>query len=83
ECTINLEDVQLQLRLPVDGSALTGSVQSADWGVLANLVGGLPCWQHCTGRYVGRWHQIKPKSEVAYHYYNHGLSFTFHFYVLE
>ncbi|MBA0696195.1 hypothetical protein Goari_002770 [Gossypium aridum] len=31
ECTITLEDVQLQLRLPVDGSALTRSVQSADW----------------------------------------------------
>ncbi|MFQ6655716.1 hypothetical protein Gotur_026145 [Gossypium turneri] len=32
ECTITLEDVQLQLRLPVDGSVFTGSVQSADWG---------------------------------------------------
>ncbi|MBA0869395.1 hypothetical protein Goshw_027702, partial [Gossypium schwendimanii] len=30
ECTITLEDVQLQLRLPMDGSVLTGSVQSAD-----------------------------------------------------
>ncbi|MFQ6637183.1 hypothetical protein Gotur_013120 [Gossypium turneri] len=28
ECTITLEDVQLQLRLLVDGSALTKSVQS-------------------------------------------------------
>ncbi|MFQ6670017.1 hypothetical protein Gotur_035050 [Gossypium turneri] len=28
ECTITLEDMQLQLRLPVDGSLLTGSVQS-------------------------------------------------------
>ncbi|MFQ6631095.1 hypothetical protein Gotur_009966 [Gossypium turneri] len=28
ECTITLEDVQLQLGLPVDGSALTGFVQS-------------------------------------------------------
>ncbi|MFQ6657344.1 hypothetical protein Gotur_027067, partial [Gossypium turneri] len=26
ECTITLEDVQLQLRLPVDGSALTGGI---------------------------------------------------------
>ncbi|KAG8493325.1 hypothetical protein CXB51_010703 [Gossypium anomalum] len=34
ECTITLEDVQLQLRLPVDGSALTGSVQSTDWGAI-------------------------------------------------
>ncbi|MFQ6670016.1 hypothetical protein Gotur_035050 [Gossypium turneri] len=32
ECTITLEDMQLQLRLPVDGSLLTGSVQSTDWG---------------------------------------------------
>ncbi|MFQ6649445.1 hypothetical protein Gotur_022945, partial [Gossypium turneri] len=28
ECTITLEDVQLQLGLPVDGSVLTGSAQS-------------------------------------------------------
>ncbi|MBA0634568.1 hypothetical protein Godav_024507 [Gossypium davidsonii] len=34
ECTITLKDVQLQLRLPVDGSILTGSVQSADWGAI-------------------------------------------------
>ncbi|MBA0830010.1 hypothetical protein Goarm_014564 [Gossypium armourianum] len=39
--------------------------------------------QHYTGRCVGRHHQIKPKSEVPYHYYNHGLGLTFHFYVLE
>ncbi|MBA0764715.1 hypothetical protein Gotri_014015 [Gossypium trilobum] len=32
-CTITLEDVQLQLGLPVDDSALTGFVQSTDWGV--------------------------------------------------
>ncbi|KAG8491259.1 hypothetical protein CXB51_014433 [Gossypium anomalum] len=50
---------------------------------LTNLVRGLPCWQHCTGRCAGRRDQIKPKSEVAYHYYNHGLDFAFHFYVLE
>ncbi|MBA0724934.1 hypothetical protein Golax_021573, partial [Gossypium laxum] len=50
---------------------------------LVNLVGGLPCWQHCTGRCTGQRHQIKPKSYVAYHYYNHGLGFAFHFYVLE
>ncbi|MBA0858665.1 hypothetical protein Goshw_029526 [Gossypium schwendimanii] len=30
-----------------------------------------------------RRNQIKPKSEVAYHYNNHGLSFTFYFYVIE
>ncbi|MFQ6649245.1 hypothetical protein Gotur_023474 [Gossypium turneri] len=49
ECTITLEDVQLQLGLPVDRSALTGSVQSADWGavcydllgaILGNIYGG-------------------------------------------
>ncbi|MBA0729768.1 hypothetical protein Golax_022873, partial [Gossypium laxum] len=34
ECTITLEDVQLQLGLPVNGSALIGSVQSTDWGVV-------------------------------------------------
>ncbi|MBA0660125.1 hypothetical protein Goklo_012177 [Gossypium klotzschianum] len=30
ECTITLEDVQLQLGLPVDRSVLTRSAQSAD-----------------------------------------------------
>ncbi|MFQ6638202.1 hypothetical protein Gotur_012530 [Gossypium turneri] len=49
ECTITLKDVQLQLRLPVDESALIGSVQSADWGavcynlldaILDNIYGG-------------------------------------------
>ncbi|KAK5832474.1 hypothetical protein PVK06_016276 [Gossypium arboreum] len=34
ECTITLEDVQLQLGLSVDGFARTGSVQSADWGAV-------------------------------------------------
>ncbi|MBA0700914.1 hypothetical protein Goari_021983 [Gossypium aridum] len=34
ECTITLEDVQLQLRLSVDGFALTESVQSVDWGAV-------------------------------------------------
>ncbi|MFQ6649814.1 hypothetical protein Gotur_022092 [Gossypium turneri] len=46
---------------------------------LANSIGGLTCCRHCAGRQ----NQIKPKSEVAYHYYNHELSFVFHFYVLE
>ncbi|MBA0566832.1 hypothetical protein Golob_011610 [Gossypium lobatum] len=32
--TITLEDVQLRLGLPMDGSVLTGSAQSADWGVI-------------------------------------------------
>ncbi|KAH1113724.1 hypothetical protein J1N35_007102, partial [Gossypium stocksii] len=43
ECTITLEDVQLQLGLPVDGSALTGFVQSADWGAVCyDLFGAIP-----------------------------------------
>ncbi|KAG8488602.1 hypothetical protein CXB51_016518 [Gossypium anomalum] len=37
ECTITLEDVHLQLGLPVDGDAVTGSVHSADWGA---IIGG-------------------------------------------
>ncbi|XP_012472417.1 protein MAIN-LIKE 2-like [Gossypium raimondii] len=43
ECTIILEDMQLQLGLPVDGSALIGSVQSADWGAIYyDLLGAIP-----------------------------------------
>ncbi|KAK5841932.1 hypothetical protein PVK06_004258 [Gossypium arboreum] len=34
ECAITLEDIPLQLGLPVDGSALTGFVQSIDWGAI-------------------------------------------------
>ncbi|KAH1114767.1 hypothetical protein J1N35_008145 [Gossypium stocksii] len=34
ECTITLDDVQLQLRLPVYGYAVTGSTQSTDWGAV-------------------------------------------------
>ncbi|KAK5785873.1 hypothetical protein PVK06_040494 [Gossypium arboreum] len=42
ECTITLEDVQLQLGLPVDGSTLTGFVQSADWGAICyDLLGAI------------------------------------------
>ncbi|MBA0753017.1 hypothetical protein Gogos_021016, partial [Gossypium gossypioides] len=42
ECTITLEDVQLQLGLPVDGSVLTGSVQFADWGAICyDLLGAI------------------------------------------
>ncbi|MBA0634123.1 hypothetical protein Godav_025204 [Gossypium davidsonii] len=49
ECIITSEDVQLQLRLLVEGSALTESVQSANWGaicydllgmILDNIYGG-------------------------------------------
>ncbi|MBA0633506.1 hypothetical protein Godav_005396, partial [Gossypium davidsonii] len=43
ECTITLEDINLQLRLPVDGYAVTGSVQSGDWGaVYYELLGAIP-----------------------------------------
>ncbi|MFQ6664682.1 hypothetical protein Gotur_031720, partial [Gossypium turneri] len=34
ECIITLEDVNLQLGLPVDGYPVTGSVQSSDWGAV-------------------------------------------------
>ncbi|MBA0796578.1 hypothetical protein Gohar_007340, partial [Gossypium harknessii] len=34
ERTITLEDVQFQLRLPVDVSALAGSIQSTNWGAV-------------------------------------------------
>ncbi|KAG8499777.1 hypothetical protein CXB51_006521 [Gossypium anomalum] len=43
ECTITLEDVNLQLGLPVDGDAVTGSVHSADWGAVCyELLGAIP-----------------------------------------
>ncbi|KAG8503497.1 hypothetical protein CXB51_001479 [Gossypium anomalum] len=43
ECTITLEDVQLQLGLPMDGAALTGSVQFADWEAICyDLLGAIP-----------------------------------------
>ncbi|MBA0752991.1 hypothetical protein Gogos_021167 [Gossypium gossypioides] len=43
ECTITLEDVQLQLGLPVDWSVLTGFAQSADWGAICyDLLGVIP-----------------------------------------
>ncbi|KAK5826294.1 hypothetical protein PVK06_021211 [Gossypium arboreum] len=42
ECTITLEDVQLQLGLQVDGYAVTGSTQSADWGPICyELLGAI------------------------------------------
>ncbi|XP_052885339.1 serine/threonine-protein phosphatase 7 long form homolog [Gossypium arboreum] len=42
ECTITLEDVQLQLGLPVDGFVLTESAQSADWGAICyDLLGAI------------------------------------------
>ncbi|MFQ6639388.1 hypothetical protein Gotur_016361 [Gossypium turneri] len=42
ECTITLEDVQLQLGLSMDGSALTESIQSIDWGAVCyNLLGAI------------------------------------------
>ncbi|KAH1046173.1 hypothetical protein J1N35_036957 [Gossypium stocksii] len=42
ECTITLEDVQLQLGLPVDGSVVTESAQFADWGAVCyDLLGAI------------------------------------------
>ncbi|MFQ6646274.1 hypothetical protein Gotur_018897 [Gossypium turneri] len=42
ECTITLEDIQLQLGLPVDGSVLTRSTLSADWEAICNgLLGAI------------------------------------------
>ncbi|MFQ6656770.1 hypothetical protein Gotur_026729, partial [Gossypium turneri] len=43
ECTITLEDVNLQLGLPVDGCPVTGSVQSGNWGAVCyELLGAIP-----------------------------------------
>ncbi|KAK5831519.1 hypothetical protein PVK06_015317 [Gossypium arboreum] len=43
ECTITLEDVELQLELPVDGYAVTGSAYSAAWGAVCyELLGAIP-----------------------------------------
>ncbi|KAK5812992.1 hypothetical protein PVK06_028438 [Gossypium arboreum] len=43
ECTITLEDVELQLGLLVDGYAITGSAYSADWGAICyELLGAIP-----------------------------------------
>ncbi|KAK5840111.1 hypothetical protein PVK06_008986 [Gossypium arboreum] len=43
DCTITLEVVQLQLGLLVDGSILTESFQSADWGAICyDLLGVIP-----------------------------------------
>ncbi|MBA0667479.1 hypothetical protein Goklo_000554 [Gossypium klotzschianum] len=42
ECTITLEDVNLQLGLPVDGYTVTESVQSSDWGAVCyELLGAI------------------------------------------
>ncbi|KAK5812747.1 hypothetical protein PVK06_028186 [Gossypium arboreum] len=43
ECTITLEDIQLQLGLPIDGYTVIGSTQSADWGAVCyELLGVIP-----------------------------------------
>ncbi len=43
EYTITLEDVNLQLGLPMDGYAVTGSIQSGDWvAVCYELLGAVP-----------------------------------------
>ncbi|MBA0615478.1 hypothetical protein Godav_015609 [Gossypium davidsonii] len=44
-----------------------------DFRAADELSWGSTVLQHCIGRCVGRHHQIKPKSEVPYHYYNHGV----------
>ncbi|KAH1122864.1 hypothetical protein J1N35_006024 [Gossypium stocksii] len=107
ECTIPLEDVQLQLGLSVDG--IKGGRIKIGWlrdtfpepdedsteleriryarayileiigGQPVNFAEGLPCWQDYTRRCAGRRYQIKPKSEVAYHYSNHRHGIGFHF----
>ncbi|MFQ6666110.1 hypothetical protein Gotur_032592 [Gossypium turneri] len=42
ECTITLEDVSLQLGLPVDGHSVTGSAQSSNWeAVCYELLGAI------------------------------------------
>ncbi|KAK5838998.1 hypothetical protein PVK06_007751 [Gossypium arboreum] len=42
-CIITLEDVHLQLGLPVDGYAVTGSASSTDWGAVCyELLGAIP-----------------------------------------
>ncbi|KAH1131536.1 hypothetical protein J1N35_002914 [Gossypium stocksii] len=42
-CTITLEYVHLQLGLPVDGYAVTGSASPTDWGAICNeLLGAIP-----------------------------------------
>ncbi|KAK5830829.1 hypothetical protein PVK06_014624 [Gossypium arboreum] len=42
ECIITLEDVHLQLGLPVDGYANTGSASSTDWGAVCyELLGAI------------------------------------------
>ncbi|MFQ6651284.1 hypothetical protein Gotur_023674, partial [Gossypium turneri] len=43
ECTVTLEEVNLQLGLPVDGYPVTGSAQSSDWpAVCYELLGAIP-----------------------------------------
>ncbi|KAG8497430.1 hypothetical protein CXB51_008751 [Gossypium anomalum] len=38
ECTITLQDVHLQLGLPVDGYAVTGSASSSDWSAVCYVL---------------------------------------------
>ncbi|KAH1114621.1 hypothetical protein J1N35_007999, partial [Gossypium stocksii] len=43
ECSITLQDVHLQLRLPVDRYVVTGSTSSTDWGAVCyELLGAIP-----------------------------------------
>ncbi|MBA0683517.1 hypothetical protein Goari_025172 [Gossypium aridum] len=43
ECTITLEDVSLQLGLPINGEVVTGPVLSVDWSATCEqLLGKVP-----------------------------------------
>ncbi|MBA0792046.1 hypothetical protein Gohar_016574, partial [Gossypium harknessii] len=64
ESTITLEDVQLQLRLLVDESVLTGSVQSADWGAICcDLLSAIPNNIYGGRIEIGWLRDIFPESE--------------------
>ncbi|KAG8503545.1 hypothetical protein CXB51_001488 [Gossypium anomalum] len=55
ECTITLEDVHLQLGLPVDGYAVTGSASSIDWGAICYELLGAISDKINGGRIEMRW----------------------------
>ncbi|MFQ6627077.1 hypothetical protein Gotur_005582, partial [Gossypium turneri] len=55
ECTITLEDVHLQLWLPVDESVVTGSIQSADWGAVCGDILGAASEMIYGGRIEMAW----------------------------
>ncbi|MBA0763781.1 hypothetical protein Gotri_013190 [Gossypium trilobum] len=55
ECTITLEDVHLQLWLPVEESVVTGSIQSADWGAVCGDILGATSEMIYGGRIEMAW----------------------------